>query len=483
MPNLLAPMDAMFLHLESPSMPAHVAGLQIFSLPEGAPADFMRGLVRDLRSTRDLAPPWNLKLKTSRLQGVLPSLVADRDVDMDYHVRHHALPQPGGERELGQLVSRLHSHRLNRRRPLWECHVIEGLGPQPDPESGKPLSGGRRFAIYTKIHHAIADGVTTIRLLTQSLGAEADARTPPFWAVAPGKPETAKTPGTDVATAIREQLRAAPKVARAVGKLAASAFGDSPDALTAPYAAPRSVLNVPITGERRFATQQFEIARLKAVGKAADATVNDVVLALCGAALRRFLKDANALPSRPLVAGVPVSIRPSGDVSGGNAVTMMLAAMGTEIADPRLRLETIRNTTVRGKAHLQRMPRAALSQYSGIVLAPFIAQLLSGLSGRTRPYFNVSVSNVPGPAKPLYLQGARMEAMYPVSNPFDGQALNITCTSYAGTLNFGFTGCRDALPHMQRLAIHAGEALAELEDAYGLAAVTAPAASTRRRAA
>jgi WS/DGAT/MGAT family acyltransferase len=462
-------MDAMFLHLESPAMPAHVAGLQIFSLPGNASVHFMRRLVDEFRSTRDLAAPWNLKLKPFAASGLLPTLIADRDVDMEYHVRHHALPQPGGERELGQLVSRLHSHRLNRRRPLWECHVIEGL------ENG-------RFAIYTKIHHAIADGVTAMRLLTQSLSPQANARTPPFWAVAPGKPSAVAARSADAGTALRDQLRAMPSTLRAIGKLAAAAFGGE-NALTPPYAAPHSVLNGPITGERRFATHQCDIARLKAVGHAADATINDVVLALCGSALRRFLKDANALPRRSLIAGIPVSIRPANDVSGGNAVTMMLAPVGTDIADPRLQLETIRNATVRGKAHLQGLPRTALAQYSSIVLAPFIAQLMSGLSGRTRPYFNVSVSNVPGPAQPLYLHGARLEAMYPVSNPFDGQALNITCTSYAGTLNFGFTGCRDALPHMQRLAVHAGAALSELEAAYGLDAVAPPPAkSTRKRA-
>src|SRR3546814_603835 len=146
-----------------------------------------------------------------------------------------------------------------------------------------------------------------------------------------------------------------------------------------------------------------------------------------------------------------------------NAVTMMLAAIGTDIADPRLRLESIRNATVRAKAHLHGMSSASIAQYSSVILAPFMTQLLSGLSGHTRPYFSVSVSNVPGPKQPLYLQGARLEAMYPVSNPFDGQALNITCTSYINTLNFGFTGCRDSLPHMQHLAIYMGDALIELD--------------------
>jgi WS/DGAT/MGAT family acyltransferase len=224
-------------------------------------------------------------------------------------------------------------------------------------------------------------------------------------------------------------------------------------------------LNAKISRSRRFATQQIETARIKAVAKAADATLNDVVLALSGASLRRYLLELNALPSAPLVAMVPVNIRPRGDAGGGNAVGAILASLATDIADPAVRLRTITAGTRSAKEQLQGMSKAAILQYSALITAPFMVQLIPGAMGRVRPTFNVVISNVPGPEEPLYFRGARLEATYPMSIPVHGLALNITCNSYAGTLNFGFIGCRDTLPHLQRLAVFCGEAMTELERA------------------
>lgn len=447
-------LDAAFLHMEGYDTPMHVAGLQIFSLPPGAGAEYLRGLVAEFKAPRELASPWNLRLmRTSALASRLsPAWETDHDVDLDYHVRHTALPRPGGERELGILVSRLHSHRLDRRRPLWECHVIEGLE-------------GDRFALYTKMHHALVDGVTAMRLVMQRLSLQPQARIVPPWSVRPG------AASADAAAAASQGTRVSRRknVADAVGGLArmlrrahlgAGTGGD----LVAPFAAPaHSQLNGRVTGQRRLATQQFEIARIKRVARAADASLNDTVLALCGGALRRFLKEANTLPAKPLVASVPVSLRPPGDASDGNAVSLMLTRLGTDIADPVARLKAIREATRDAKEHLRTMTPDAQSIYSSLFAAPFAFQTLTGLSGRTRPIFNVTVSNVPGPSEPLFLGDARLEAMYPVSIAAHGQALNITCTSYAGSLNFGLLGCRDSLPHLQRLAVYMGEAMGELE--------------------
>lgn len=443
--------DAAFLHMESHDTPMHVAGLQIFSLPPGAGPEYLRRLVAELKAPRELAAPWNLRLQNSVFSRLAPAWVEDRDVDLDYHVRHLALPQPGGERELGVLVSRLHSHRLNRRRPLWECHVIEGLE-------------NNRFALYTKIHHALVDGVTTMRLLMQSLAANPDASIVPPWDTRAHRPAAAAAPARSLnqrATTTVEALRGLARMVRQTG--------DGVERLVAPYAAPHSQLNGRVTGHRRLATQQFEIARIKRVARAADATLNDVVLALCSASLRRFLKDANTLPAQPLVAAIPVSMRPPGDASDGNAVSLMLVRLGTDIADPAARLATIREGTGRAKEHLRTMTTEAQSLYSSLFAAPFALQTLTGLTGRTRPFFNTTVSNVPGPSGTLFLGAARLEAMYPVSIAAHGQALNITCTSYAGSLNFGLLGCRDSLPHLQRLAVYMAEAMVELEAQFGLA--------------
>ena len=363
------------------------------------------------------------------------------------------------------MISRLHSHRLRRHRPLWECYVIEGLE-------------GDRFALYTKVHHALADGVTTIRVLTEFLADTPDEDTAPPWAARGRQIDPASIPTPALLDTLRDQARALPALGKAAVRILRKASGGQ-DQLTLPFSAPRSVLNVPITGQRRYATQRLPIDRIKAVGKASEATLNDVVLALCGASLRRFLKESNALPQRSLVAAVPVSVREPGDVTSSNAVSIMFATLGTHIADPLERLAHVKQTASEGKNHLRAIPKADHPLYNAVLLTPFVLQVVTGLGARRRPVYNVTVSNVPGPNRPLYLQGAQMEAFYPVSIAAHGQAVNITCTSYNGSLNFGIAGCRDALPHLQRIAVYAGEALTELESALDIDA-SAPRCTDRK---
>jgi WS/DGAT/MGAT family acyltransferase len=184
-----------------------------------------------------------------------------------------------------------------------------------------------------------------------------------------------------------------------------------------------------------------------------------------GASLRRYLIERGALPETPLVAMVPVNVRPKDDAGGGNAIGAILASLATDVADPAERLDAIIASTRRAKEQLQGLSRAAIVQYSALLMSPFLLQLVPGAPGRVRPTFNVVISNVPGPEEWLYFRGAVLDAAYPMSIPVHGLALNITCSSYAGRLNFGFIGCRDTLPHLQRLAVYCGEALGELERA------------------
>jgi WS/DGAT/MGAT family acyltransferase len=225
------------------------------------------------------------------------------------------------------------------------------------------------------------------------------------------------------------------------------------------------MLNARIGRNRRFATAQLELSRIKAVARAMNGTMNDVVLALCSASLRRYLAERDALPTVPLVAMVPVSTRAKDDAGGGNAVGAILASLATTIEDPAERLAAIVASTTTAKQQLQGMSPAAVLQYSALLIAPTMLQMIPGAAGRLRPAFNVVISNVPGPDQPLYFRGARLEASYPMSIPIHGQALNITCNSYAGRVCFGFTGCRDTIPHLQRLAVYCAEALGELEHA------------------
>jgi WS/DGAT/MGAT family acyltransferase len=457
----LNPLDASWLYVESTATPMQVGNLQILSMPKGAPDDFLKQLVADLKSARDFASPWNLKLRGGSLGRLLPAWVEDRDLDIDYHVRHSALPKPGGERELGVLISRLHSHPLDFSRPLWECHVIEGLE-------------GNRWAMYTKMHHSLIDGVSGVRLLQRILSTDPnDTDMPAPWTVQPVRPKPEDISSETVASTddamqsmmdkLKKQAGSVQELVNALRRLIRQSR-DSSDALVGPFSGPSSELNGRVTGQRRFATQQYDLAKIKALAKSLDCSLNDIVLYLCSTAIRRFMKEANTLPEKPLTAGIPVNVRPKDDQGTGNAISFMVANLATDVADPLRRLESIKASTGRAKEHLQSLPRSALMQYTMVVMAPYMLSLISGLGGRMRPVFNITISNVPGPHEPLYFRGARLEAMYPVSLIAHGGALNITCLSYAGTLNFGFTGCRDTLPHMQHLAVYTGEALDELED-------------------
>jgi diacylglycerol O-acyltransferase / wax synthase len=458
-PNRLAAADAMFLYGESRDIMLHVASLMPFTPPADAPPDHLRSLVEQIRATRDLQPPWNLKLRhPGFLKHPMQAWVEDPQVDVDYHVRRSALPSPGDERELGILVSRLHSHPLDFHRPPWEVHIIEGL------ERG-------RFALYFKVHHALVDGFTSMRMLARTLSTDARNRDMPlFLSMPPPRRERAETSGTGASLvfpgllrAVRAQVGSTRDIGKAVLELVRKRDDDD---LVTPLQAPKSILNRPIGRNRRFATQQFALARMRAVAKRAGGTLNDVVLALSGASLRRFLLDLGELPDEPLVAMLPVNVRPKDDPGGGgNAVGAILASLGTHIADPVERVRAVIASTRRAKQQLQGMSRMAIIQYSALLLTPFGLQAFKATAGKLRPAFNVVISNVPGPETPLHFRGARLEAIYPMSIPVHGLALNITCTSYADTLNFGFIGCRDTLPRMQRLAVYCGEALHELEAA------------------
>jgi WS/DGAT/MGAT family acyltransferase len=433
----------------------HVGGLFEFTPPDDAPPDYLKQQLERMREQHTIPPPWNLRLVDGPVIGQrLPLMREDHDIDLDYHVRHSALPHPGGQRELGILVSRLHSHQLDLHRPLWEVHLIEGLE-------------GNRFAIYMKTHHSLIDGVSGMRLILRALSADPSKRdTPAFWTVGAGRRPARDGDGRvagPLAPAIgaaRDGASALAGLARAGLELGRASLGDQP--LQAPYRVPDSALGAQITGQRRFATQRYELARIKALAKAADCTLNDIVLYLCGTALRRYLSEHSRLPDRALTAGIPVNLREEGDQSMGTAIGMMVASIATDVANPRERLETIKASTAEAKRHLRKLPGPARSYYTLLVNGPYIAGLITGLGSRAPAPFSLGMSNVPGPTEPLYFNGARLDALFPLSLLFQGNAINITCVSYAGTLNFGFTGARDALPHLQRLAIYMGEAVDEI---------------------
>lgn len=451
------PLDAVWLALESRDTPMHVGGLFEFTLPPDAPEDYLAKEFERMREARTIPAPWNLKLVEGPLLGPRVPLMREvRDVDLDYHVRHSALPHPGGQRELGMLVSRLHSHELDLHRPLWEVHLIEGLE-------------GNRFAMYMKTHHSLIDGVSGMRLIMRAFSTDPDRRgMAPFWTIpagqrphpAAGENHGSSALGRPLAFA-RGQAAAAAGLSRAGLDLARAAVDGR--GLQAPYRAPDSALGGHLGGQRRFATQQYELARIKALARAGNCTLNDIVLYLSGSALRRYLAEHARIPEQPLTAGIPVNLREADDQSMGTAVGMMVAELATNVADPIERLHAIMRSTAEAKRHLQKLPPEARTSYTLLINGPYIAGLMAGMGGHAPIPFNLGVSNVPGPPAPLYLNGSRLDALFPLSLLLHGNALNITCVSYAGTLNFGFTGARDTLPRLQRLAIYMGEALNEIE--------------------
>ncbi len=449
--------DAFFLQIESDNAPMHIGLLNRFELPRGKGQKFILDLVEKARNTPVTQPPFNLRLAKTRMGKWSPAWEETDEIDIDYHLRHSALPQPGGERELAVLISRLHSIPLDKSRPLWEVHVIEGFADGS-------------FALYSKMHHALIDGVAGARLLQKSMSESPRKAFVPFWAVPQDRrARVERERDNPLLAVVRQglaQLKSMPGVARSVTYLIRGARNKDLPGLIAPYAAPDSVFNLPIGPQRRVSTQVFELARIQRLAKAAGSTLNDVVMAVCGGALRRYLTEINALPGKSLIAQVPVSVRAKDDPGEGNAISFVQASLGTAESDALSRLALVRQSMSDGKTLLGRMSQTELANYSALVMAPFAVGQVAGIGNRRRkPMFNVTVSNVPGPKKRLYMGGARLLSSQPVSLIFQGQALNITIFSYAGDLNFVYTACRRSLPHVQHLVQHAEAALQELEAA------------------
>lgn len=445
--------DAAWFYVEKREAPAHFGPLIIMTPPESAPTSFVYDFVEQWRTCKTYAPPFNYRLSRSRIPSwdVLPP----EEIDLDYHLRHSALPKPGGERELGVLISRLHSHRLDRRRPLWECHVIEGLA-------------GNRFAIYMKLHHGQLDGMGSVRLMDRTFSTRPDAiKLLPPWCIGMrggDKPKLeSPKPGRRRRQPLMETLGALPQMAKTLGRMIGDSRSDQHPEVKLPFQAPMTLINGRISGQRRYATQNYELARVKRLTRAAGVKLNDVFLTLCGAALRRYLLELDALPRQSLITQVPVNVRPAGDASVGNALAFIYVTLATDVADPIDRLHAVHASAESGKAFHESLPPAGVDPFTMLLSGPFIGQVVSGLGGRTPPAANLVISNITGPKERLYFNGARVEQIYGPSVLFHGQALNITMSSYVDEINIGFTGCRDSLPSMQKLAVYTGEALEELE--------------------
>ncbi|MFC9993470.1 wax ester/triacylglycerol synthase family O-acyltransferase [Nocardia sp. NPDC127526] len=447
--DLLNPLDAIFLAFESREHPMHVGGLQLFEPPADAGPEFARDRYEEMAAAGEVRA--RFRRHPSRMLGGFSSLSwshADA-VDLHYHLRRCALPAPGSMADLLDLTERLHGTLLDRHRPLWEARLIEGL------DDG-------RFAVYIKMHHALIDGVSAMRLMLRTFTDDPfDTRVRVPWGAAPvprdGEPQSSW-----------QQLRKAlPRMMRSAGSIAAPLRGAVDGRLTMPMTAPKTMLNTSIGGARRIAVRSWPIERINTIRYATGATVNDVVLAMSAAALRAYLLEHRALPDDPLIAMVPVNIRSiaEADTAEGNMVAACLANLATHLDDPLARLRSISASMRETKQVFTQLPKLEAMALSALLMTPLGVSLLPGFEALPRMPFNLVISNVPGPRKPVYMQGARLDANYPLSIPFESQAMNITVTSNGDNLDFGLVGCRKTVPDLGRFPDLLEAGLTELEHA------------------
>lgn len=442
--RLLSAVDTMFYRMESDRTPMHIGALLTFRLPDAAGPDYVRDLYEAFSKLSFLPFPFDSEV----VDGLLPEWRAV-DPDPEYHVRLSALPYPGSEADLGTLVARLHAHPLDMHRPLWEAHFIEGL-----------CDG--RFAIYFKAHHCAVDGMGAINTIKKWLSTEPD-RYVPLSETGP----KAEVPDRNRLASVAYELwnRAADGVTGSAElvKNLVGMIGGANSHVGATLGTPRAPFNATLTPQRRLAVEVLELSRLKTIAKATETTVNDVTLAVCGAALRRYLDEQGELPDETLTASVPVGWERDEDTL--NAAAGFVCPLATTESDPLQRLAVINASTTRGKKELLAMSPNALNHYTLMGLLPLTIGQKTGALTKIPPLFNLTVSNVVLTKEPLYLGGAQLELIAPVSFLCDGYGLNITLVGYTDKVILGFVGCRDTMPHLQRLAVYSRDALDELEQA------------------
>lgn len=467
----LGALDKAFLLAESRETPMHVGGVSLYTLPEGADEQtFLAGLADNMRDAEQFLPPFGDRMHTGRL-GVAGPVFWEPDpaLDLEYHVRHSALPKPGRYLELFTLISRLHGTLLERSRPLWEMHLIEGL---PD----------RQFAVYTKTHHAAVDGARSIHISRAMLSPDPDKvlSESPFslntWEkYKAGMKRQERRDYSDrelrnVTELLKQRYDSSASLFNAVKGFAGAWTGRGGD-LGMPFLrVPSTSLNERIDGARRFVAQSWPFARIKAVAAAFDGTFNDAVLAICSGALRQYMQIHDELPDESLKAMVPVSVRAEGDLDSGNAVAAITADLATTEADPERRLRAIQASVQAGKEYFSAMSPAEIQLFTVLTQLPNLVLVPLGLISRLPPY-NVAISNVPGIRETMYWNGARMDGNYPVSIVTHGMALNITLVTYDRNVDFGIIACRRSLPHVQRLIDYMEDALQELEQIAGITSV------------
>ncbi len=451
----LSLLDLGFFLAESEASPKHVGGLMICKRPPGSRAAFVGELYQQFLTFTDVEPPFNRVIQFT-LTG-MPVWRAAESVDLLQHVFYHKLPRGKNDRhELYSLASRLHQPLLDRSRPLWELHVIDGLA-------------ATRFALYLKMHHACADGVTMMRWAAESLSpSPADLELRPLWSIGHASGDVQRKRFKErLARSFLDELAGAGKVALGVGRLAAMLLLESvkltKNAISLPFVADG---NTPLTGQvtagRQFAASGVAMDRVNRIRARTRSTLNHVALTCVDAALHRYLGDQGVDLKRPITIQMPVNLRKEGEVGAGNKIGFVQVELSPPTDDPYVRLRNIGFSLRNVRTMIDSVAPEAIESYTILTsLIGLLAERLN-LSDRLPPTGNTLVSNVPGPSQYLYVQGARIEELHPISTLPPGNLLNITLFSYAEQLFFGLIAT-DALPHLERLSGYIGEAFTELE--------------------
>ncbi|MEO6279823.1 wax ester/triacylglycerol synthase domain-containing protein [Roseateles sp.] len=463
----LSLLDLAFFIAESEASPKHVAGLHIHRIPKGGGANFAKQLFEDFLAQTDVEPPFDQVIHFLSA-GLMPSWSAAEAVNLTQHVFFHKLKAGANDREaLYALTSQLHEPLLDRSRPLWAVHVIAGLWD-------------KQFAVYYKMHHAVADGITMMRWGMASLRTTPDDLTvTPVWTfdhTHRGDRSRKKRLDQAVAGTVWKQLTANSKRAVGIGRLTAmlglEAVKLTKNAIALPFKASGAT---PFTGNatpgRQFATAAVPMARIDAIRKVARATLNHVALTCLDGAMHRYLADEGIALDRPITIQMPVNLRPEGspgEKAGGNKIGIILVDLSPPTDDAYVRLRNVGYSLRNVRAMIDSVSPEAVETYT--ILTGLLGQIagMLKLADVVTPLGNTLVSNVPGPAAKLYLKGAELTEMHPVSTLPATHLLNITLFSYAGTLSFGFIAT-DALPNLARLAAYVDEEITALEKAVGIA--------------
>lgn len=462
----LSLLDLAFFLAETPASPKHVAGLLLFKRPPGAAVNFARTLHREWLTHRSVKPPFDRVIRFA-LPG-LPRWERCTDVDLEQHVFYHKLkPGQNQRQDLYAFICALHEPVMERSKPLWEVHIIDGLR-------------GGQFAVYKKLHHALADGVTMTRWISGAMAATADeVELTPLWTqqhVSSGSKRA--TTQWSLLQSVWKTMGGARKRVFGVSRLAAMLLLESmkltKNAIALPFAASR---HTPLTGQvtsgRQFASATVPLAQVDGIRVSTRSTLNHVALTCLDAALHRYLRDQGVELTRPITIQMPVNLRQEGDRSAGNKLGIVQVELSAPTDDPYVRLRNIGFSLRNVRSMIDSVAQEAIESYT--VIAGLAGQLVETLqlSEHLPPLGNTLVSNVPGPKHHLFLKGARLEEMHPISTLPPSNLLNITLFSYAGTLHFGFIATCE-LPNLDRLGGYVEDAFAELAQTIAMTGLQAP---------